>query len=165
VPTGWFNDVYVSGKSSSNLGKPPTGATHHRAHKCRSGRKMETIEEQRTHRGSINLVSLKTEILSALSTVGTRQASKNSGRRTRPIRKLSAPLEAWVIARTSEPGIANKLKWSGWPWGRRPSVKVTPILRDKCRRHPKGKDVECHKSLLRCTALTTQRLFDWGKNR
>jgi len=71
---------------------------------------METIEEQRTHHGSINLVSLKTEILSALSTVGTRQASKNSGRRTRPIRKLSAPLEAWVIARTSEPGIANQIR-------------------------------------------------------
>jgi len=27
-------------------------------------------------------------------------------------------------------------------------VKVTPILRDKRRRHPKGKDVECHESLL-----------------
>jgi len=32
---------------------------------------METIEEQRTHHGSINLVGLKTEILSALSTVGS----------------------------------------------------------------------------------------------
>jgi hypothetical protein len=31
---------------------------------------------------------------------------------------------------------------------KRPSVKVTPILRDKRRRHPKRKDVECHKSLL-----------------
>jgi hypothetical protein len=27
-------------------------------------------------------------------------------------------------------------------------VKATPILRDKRRRHPKGKDVECHKSQL-----------------
>jgi hypothetical protein len=27
-------------------------------------------------------------------------------------------------------------------------VKVTPTLRDKRRRHPKGKDGECHKSLL-----------------
>ena len=31
---------------------------------------METIEERRAHPGSINLVSLKTEILSALSSVG-----------------------------------------------------------------------------------------------
>jgi hypothetical protein len=28
------------------------------------------------------------------------------------------------------------------------SVKVTPILRGKRRGHPKGKDVECHESLL-----------------
>jgi len=27
-------------------------------------------------------------------------------------------------------------------------VKVTLILRDKCRRHPKGRDGECHKSLI-----------------
>jgi hypothetical protein len=33
--------------------------------------KMETIEEHRAHDGSINLVSLKTEILSALSAVGS----------------------------------------------------------------------------------------------
>ena len=32
---------------------------------------METIEENRAHYGSINLVSLKTEILSALSVVGS----------------------------------------------------------------------------------------------
>jgi hypothetical protein len=32
--------------------------------------------------------------------------------------------------------------------GKRHSVKVTSILRDKRQRHPNGKDVECHKSLL-----------------
>ena len=32
---------------------------------------MQTIEEHRAHHGSINLVSLKTEILSALSVVGS----------------------------------------------------------------------------------------------
>jgi len=32
---------------------------------------MQTIEEHRAHHGSINLVSLKTEILSALSAVGS----------------------------------------------------------------------------------------------
>ncbi len=31
---------------------------------------MQTIQEHRAHHGSINLVSLKTEILSALSAVG-----------------------------------------------------------------------------------------------
>jgi hypothetical protein len=33
--------------------------------------KMQTIEEHRSRHGSINLVSLKTEILSALSAVGS----------------------------------------------------------------------------------------------
>jgi hypothetical protein len=33
--------------------------------------KMQTIEEHRSHHGIINLVSLKTEILSALSAVGS----------------------------------------------------------------------------------------------
>jgi hypothetical protein len=58
-------------------------------------------------------------------------------------------------------------------------VKVTPILRDKRRRHPKAKDVECHKSLLALdrfllcglgsvdwsteSHILIQRLFDGGK--
>jgi hypothetical protein len=64
---------------------------------------METIEEHSALHGSINLVILKTEIVSALSAVGSATSIEE-------LRQADA-----VIARTSEPGMANKLKWIGWP--------------------------------------------------
>ena len=72
VPTGWFNDVYVSGS-----GPHRTWENHRLAQvvavRTNAGQegKMETIEEHRAHSGCINLVILKTEIVCALSAVGS----------------------------------------------------------------------------------------------
>jgi hypothetical protein len=76
---------------------------------------METIGELRAHPGSINLVILKIEILSALSAVGSATTVEELEQADAAYKTLSASLEAWAIVRTSEQRMANKCKWSGWP--------------------------------------------------
>jgi hypothetical protein len=76
---------------------------------------METIGEHRAHPGSINLVILKREILSALSAVGSATTGEELEQADAAYKKLSAPLEAWAIVRTSEQWMADKFKWTGWP--------------------------------------------------
>jgi hypothetical protein len=77
---------------------------------------METIGEYRAHPGNINLVILKTEILSALSAVGSATTMEELQQADAAYKKaLCTALEACAIVRTSEPRVANKFKWSGWP--------------------------------------------------
>jgi hypothetical protein len=88
-------------------------------------RNMATIGEHRAHPGSINLVILKIEILSALFAVGSATTVEELEQADAAYKKLSAPLESWAIVRTSEQRMANKFKWSGWPWAMQHSAKVT----------------------------------------
>ena len=90
---------------------------------------METIGERRALLGSINLVTLKTEILSALSSVSSATTTEELRQADAALRKRSAQLEAWAIVLTSEQQMAGKFRWSGCPWARCHPGKIPPILR------------------------------------
>jgi hypothetical protein len=92
---------------------------------------MKTIRERgKALLRDINLITLKTEILSALSSVSSATTTEEL-QWMRRIRKLFAQPEAWAIVLTSEQRMASKFRWSGWPWAKCHSGKISPMLRDR----------------------------------